>query len=172
MVKFTISIFLLIFLFFGCGPNPADNKKAENSEEITENTYHILVFKKESRLEIWQAGIQNKFLDSFKINSLPLLPIGQFDLTFHKEKPSLAINFPNEFYRNKAYKIDSAKNLTLTTDNLPKQFFTKIRHAEIAEMIIFPNDNRLKGELTPCFGCPHWMAEIFAFLNLKKKEYN
>lgn len=168
MIKFSISIFILIFLSVGCGPNPSDS----DSKEITENTYHVLVFKKESRLEIWQAGIQNKFLDSFKINNLPQLPIGQFELTFNKEKPSLAINFPNEFYRNKAFKIDSARNLTLTIENLPSQFFTKIQHAEIAEMIIFPNDNRLNGELTPCFGCPHWMSEIFAFLNLKKKEYH
>ena len=151
-----------------CGPTPSDHKKGGNAEFPF---YDILLFKEELRLEIWKAAEQNELLDSFQLNTLPLLPIGQFQLTFDKKVQSLAIIFPNEFYQRKAFKTGSFQNLTLERDILPERFFMKIENLKIAKILIFPNDNRLGGELTPCFSCPHWMAEVYAFLNLKKKEY-
>jgi len=153
-----------------CGID-VSNHEEEISEQDTIASYHLLIFKKEQIIEIWKADSENTFLNSYKIENIDQLPIGQFELKFDKKNKLLLINFPNEFYKSKDYKFDSQQDQTLGEGNLPEQFFQKIENASISEIIIFPNDNRLGGDLVPCFACPHWMAEIYAFLNLKKKEY-
>jgi hypothetical protein len=142
-----------------------------NTKAESDLVFHILLFKKEKKAELWAADTKNTFLDSFNLKQLPQLPIGQFDLTFDKKDKSLQIQFPNEFYKSKDNEKDQFENLVLGTDHLSKQFFKKIEKAQIDKIIIFPNDNRLGGELNPCFACPHWIAEVYAFLNQKKKEY-
>jgi hypothetical protein len=155
-------------LLFGCEANTSANDQRKSN---TKNNFHLLIFKKEQKLEIWKVGFENTFLESFKLKNLQQLPIGQFDLGFDKKNQKLLIHFPNDFYKAKAFKINSNHRLILDRNNLPKRFFKKYELAEASEIIIFPNDNRRGGDLIPCFACPHWMAEIYAFLNLKKKAY-
>ncbi len=167
MSKIPVCILLMVLLF-GCEANTsAEDQRKSN----TKNNFHLLIFKKEQKLEIWKVGFENTFLESFKLKNLQQLPIGQFDLSFDKKNQNLLIHFPNEFYKAKTFEIISTQPLTLGINNLPKQFFKKHELAEASDIIIFPNDNRGGGDLIPCFACPHWTAEIYVFLNLKKKAY-
>jgi len=162
LFKFSILIFSFVLLL-GCEPTPYNDKQSNSS------VYHLLIFQKELKLEIWRIDDKNTFLDSFNLKNLPQLPIGQFDLNFDEKNENIEINFPNEFYKTKSYDLNS--NLVLNKENVSEQFFKKIENAAISEIIIFPNDNRLTGDLIPCFACPHWMAEVYSFLNIIKKEY-
>ena len=170
MVKFSIYFTVLFFLFISCGSNQSDIKE-ESSIQNAKSTYHLLLFKKEQKLEVWKVNSKYTFLDSFNLKSLQELPIGQFDLSLNIKDKKLLINFPNEFYKTKTFNINSKQIPDIGIDNLPKLFFEKNKTAPISKIIIFPNDNRLGGALLPCFACPHWMAEIYSFLNLKKKDY-
>jgi hypothetical protein len=163
--------FLLIVLLIGCETNSSEGEQKDISSKITAHNFHLLIFKKELKLEVWEIGIENTFLDSFNLKKLQQLPIGQFNLSFDENKQKLLIDFPNEFYKDKGFGSNPNLRLILDKSHLPERFFNKNKVAEISKIIIFPNDNRLGGKLTPCFACPHWMAEIYAFLNLKKKEY-
>lgn len=160
-----------IFLFlWACAPNQADDK-FEKSPILKEASYHLLIFQKEQKAELWEVSEKNSLLDSFLFKKLPQLPIGEFDLNFDEKNQRLEIQFPNVFYKSKAYKNEAFQALSLGSDMLPATFFQRPEIAKISKTIIFPNDNRRDGELRPCFACPHWMAEIYAFLNLKKKDY-
>jgi len=166
------SIFIsLVVLLSACNTNRSDDEQKKDTAINADSIYHLLIFKKELKLEVWKAGAQNTFVDSYKIKKPSQLPIGQFDLNFDEKNKSLEIIFPNEFYKTKAYHLIPNQNLVLDKENISEQFFNKMENAQISEILIFPNDNRLKGDLTPCFACPHWMVEIYAFLNLKKTEY-
>jgi hypothetical protein len=170
VVKVTICISAL-FLFFCSCDNNSSNSEDELTSQIVETTHHILIFKKEQKLEVWKIGTKNTFVEAFQLKNLQQLPIGQFDLKFDKKDKKLLINFPSNFYKTKSYPIHSNQNFDLGIDNLSEQFFKKMQNIQLSQIIIFPNDNRTAGDLIPCFACPHWMAELYAFLNLKKKEY-
>ncbi len=170
MVKISACISTFFLFFCSCSSNTS-NSEEELTTQFVETTHHLLIFKKEQKLEIWNIGTKNTLVVDFQLKNLQQLPIGQFDLIFNKKEKTIQIDFPNKFYKNKSYSIYSKQDFTLGIDDLSEQFFKKMQNVQLSQILIFPNDNRTSGDLIPCFACPHWMAELYAFLNLKKKEY-
>ena len=166
MPKISFYFFLLAVLL-GCQNEASEKFPKEAFAGNLNSTYHLLVFKKEQNVELWELAEKNKFIDSFKIIDFVNLPLGKFAVVHNNQQ--LNINLKNEFYNSKNYFVEN--KLKLDTKNLGTSFFEKIKDLQISKIIIFPNDNRKGGTLIPCFACPHWMAEMYAFLNLKKEEY-
>ena len=170
MLKLSVSISLLILLT-ACGFDHSDEELDKDATTNQDSIYHLLIFKKEFKLEVWEAGIKNTFVESFQINNSSPIPIGQFDLNFDEENEIIEIIFPKDFYKKRPYQFNTGQTHVLTKEVIPKHFFKKMENAQFSAIIVFPNDNRLKGDLIPCFACPHWIAEIYSFLNIKKNEY-
>ncbi len=167
VTKDSILFSLWVLLWIGCETSPSANQSA-----ASDLTCHLLFFKKEQKIEVWKAGNKNNLLDSFQLKVPLQLPLGPFSLQFDEKANNLQIEYPNEFYRSKGIQFDERLIPILEKNNMPKQFFEQFENVRFTKIIIFPNDKRIDGDFSPCFACPHWMAEIYAFLNLKIKEYN
>ena len=165
MLKVHLYILIFLLAISGC------SQPAENSNLDTSALCHILVFRKEKKIELWKIDSINTFLDSFPLKNLPQLPLGEYVLDSDTKNGNLKLLFPNKFHESKRAYLSKFHELTLNPNDLSKPFAKRIENIRISKIIVFPNDNRLGGTLTPCFACPHWMAELYSFLNLKKKEY-
>lgn len=170
MLKFFIPV-LLIFLLSGCETTAPQEQNAVSLSNHEHRDLHLLIFKKEKKLEVWNTTHKQELLFAVKIQLSEFLPLGMFDLEIDAISKSARIDFPGEFYKNKNYDHNFKENIVLTLDDLPLAFFNQRDSTIFSKIIIFPNDNRTGGELEPCFACPHWMAEIYSFLELVKKKY-
>lgn len=168
-----LKIFTPAFLFFllsGCETNSPQEQAIAYPTQVHRDL-HLLIFKKEKKLEVWNIAPENELIFAEKIQLPDFLPIGMFDLEIDAISKSARIDFPGRFYKNKNYDHSFSENIILSLDALPPAFFNEKDSAIFSKIIIFPNDNRAGGELQPCFACPHWMAEIYSFLDIIKQKY-
>ncbi len=158
-------------------PEPNENADLSQFTDI-----QLLVFKNENRLEIW-ADSSSEHPTLLKICPITIpegFPSGVFDFEFHYN--SLAVNFPDEFYRKKL-KADrmSAKvflqkygceGLNLDIQDTDTEFIKRVLSNPLNQKVaIFPNDSRIDQSLEPCLRCPSWYQEVLANLELQLQHF-
>lgn len=101
-----------------------------------------LIFKQEQKMEIWTTENPKIVVERKKLDKEILsLPIGKF--------------------RPKDIDNQLIKKLNLSESDQLK----------IVKFLIFPNDSRISGTFTPCFACPHSVAETYATLEVLIRNF-
>ena len=131
-------------------PKP-NNSKSNNA---------ILIFKQEKQMEIWNNGKKEK---SLQIDIDQRYPIGIFEAQVIDK--GIRLNFPNEFYQGKNYRIEFEPKIGI--ENL----FLKETDISATPVYVFPNDARKGQPFVANFSSPHWMAGLYAKMNLYLLEY-
>lgn len=172
-----------LLLLASCG---VDNKEVNDSKVKTDSNYSnaltidLLIFKNEQVLEVWQnetGGIRKK-LSSFQLEKHKNWPYGVFDWTMEPET-GIQLIFPSPFYQQKI-EIESIShflnfyNRTIKTE-LSEANFNELlslhQGKRLGKLLIFPNKPDSDGHLRPKLNAPHWMAELYALLELELINY-
>lgn len=162
-------IFITTLLLSNCASDPTTSTPPLSNTTSSKNSNlppsAILIFKEEQQLEIWKNG---KLQQSTNINLDSKYPVGIFgaqpiDPEIDK---GFQIEFPNEFYNRKEYSLKFDRAI-LT----PKLDLKDIDFSNMA-IYVFPNDARKGQSFVANFSSPHWMAELYAKMNLYLLEYD
>jgi len=150
-----------------------DSKNAELS-----TTAYLLIFKAENTLELWATTTAdyNLQLESYPIAADANTPLGLFSLPQKFDEQGYTIPFPNDFYKQKQVNFLPRQPIFLTNlEDVPGftiqltepdwvSLASQLANFQQIHVLIFPNDARKSGNLTPCMHCPYWMAEIYSQL--------
>ncbi len=85
-------------------------------------------------------------------NEAPFKQIASFQPTFKPDSLSIG-QYDRQTFINAPF-----------LKNIPYKY-------QFEKLLIFPNDGRTTGFLTPCFACPHHKAAIYAQLELSMNDY-
>lgn len=183
-----ILIFLLPFTWV-CDAEQAKPEQAKPAAKVysppkpnpvypLSDTAYLLVFLEEDSMEIWAETTADvkQFLQAIPVLAEDDTPVGAFSLPQTFEPEGYVIEFPNEFYKSKNTWFIPQDDIYLTTQPIADGFAIQLtdtdwlslvarlaRFREI-QVLIFPNDARKNGNLTPCLQCPLWMAEVYSSL--------
>lgn len=185
MKHFKLNILIFIICISACQNDSSKNEwEGKISPEET-SLLHLLIFKKENKLELWGTGKDSKIfpIKTFTSVFAEETPIGIFLLKQNKS-PHLILDFPNDIYGaqigNEAFEdIHFLDKITGTTNRQSIVFnkkelneLKKLLHPKIkTQAFVFPNDMRTDGTFNACFGCPHQMAELYSSLELHLKQF-
>lgn len=165
-IPYLLLFLIPITLLFACQeevktPVVSPKPKAISPNEDS-SLFEILIFKAEQKTEIWQIKPDTLLISESTIHCKASLPVGSFNLK-QIQGSNLIIEFPNQYYNHKGIKKENRTN-------------TKIHYKDhqlwpdsssISRVIIFPNDLKTEVSFMPCFACPHWMSELYGFLEVK-----
>ncbi len=157
---------LLIALLFLCScandsTTPPYNPKPNSTLSIASHQKNaILIFKKEQLIEIWEDGKKTK---TSAINLDPRYPVGIFDA--QQTADGLLLSFPNKFYQEKNYQLKFQPNIVVKSPD-----FSGLKLKDYP-VYIFPNDARNGDTFVANFSSPHWMAALYAKMNLHLREF-
>lgn len=163
--------------------SPPEKIEAQLSENIS--LYHLLVFKKEQKIELWATDSESNIalVQSFSTINCKKTPTGIFHVTSF-ESLNLGLETPNEFYDQVIGK-EQFENIFILQKNSDKvnrqsiivenKTFNQINNylnpSIKTQVFVFPNDIRNGGYFEPCYGCPHRMAELYSSLELHLMQF-
>jgi len=180
-LKILAILVFISFLWLSCNESqekPLDVvKMPQNDSEL-----HLLLFKAERTLEIWNYEKKNGFkkLSNTSMSMADHYPIGVFDWQT-KEQNQIKVNFPNRFYHQKQNQAIDKSKWKLEMNNFHNQLSPKnqvfldsillLGYNDAGKLLVFPSDARNVGHFTPCINCPHWTPELFTTLEFYLKAY-
>ena len=185
MKHLKLTILISIICISACQTDNSSNEWQGKISPEKISLLHLLIFKKESKLELWATGKDSKIFPIRTFNSVfaEETPIGIFLLNQSK-LPQLILDFPNDIYGaqigNEAFEEILFLDKITGTTNRQSVVFNKKELNELKEIIhpkiktqtfVFPNDMRIDGTFNACFGCPHQMAELYSSLELHLKQF-
>ena len=179
---------LFICLFSSCEPDSTSLPGKSINQDDTAILY-FLIFKKEKKIELWKTNQESEhsMISSYSVIECGQTPLGIFN-TYYSFGEKIRIDYPNNYY---SQKVSSANNHEKTnifinseyTDKndqqsilVNKQTLASLQNALDTNVktraFVFPNDTRKGGEFEPCFGCPHYIGELYSSLELHLKKFS
>jgi len=186
----SISLLTLIasfLLFSSCEPDSSSLPSKTINQDDTAMLFFLL-FKKEKKIELWKANqeFEHSLIADYSIIECSQTPLGIFN-TYYSFGDKIRIDYPNNFYSQKASnpevqepKIFINSEFTGKNDHqsilVSKQTLALLQDALNTDIktraFVFPNDTRNGGEFEPCFGCPHYIGELYSSLELHLKKFS
>ena len=185
-----VLISILALLFQSCEPDITTLPPSKNINQDDTAMLFFLLFKKEKKIELWKT---NQNFEHILIANYPVLecgqtPIGIFNTFYNEgEGEKIHIDYPNSFYSKKAMNRTDVKDpkIFINSEFIGKNDYQSILVTKpILAMLkdalstnvktrsfVFPNDTRKGGEFEPCFGCPHYIGEMYSSLELHLKNF-
>jgi len=190
MKSFNYFLLMIVFAFlFSCQP---DSSKLPPSKNINQNDtamLYFLLFKKEKKIELWKSNqdFEHSLVNDYPVIECSQTPLGIFN-TKYEVGEKIRIDYPNNYYSQKAsFTEDKSKpNIFINSE-----FNGKNDHQSIlvnkktlamlqdaldtnvkTRAFVFPNDTRNGGDFEPCFGCPHYIGEIYSSLELHLQNFS
>ena len=175
MLVRALTILISISYLISCKPDTNNRNTSLNKPNITSGHHTFIVFEKEQKLEHWFECDAIVFQDSLSFDSARHLPPGIYTSLEKNNGLSLQVLHPQ--FKKKYSQIgieeirigsanDSLSNIVVSHEALQQ-----LKTGKRSTAIILPNDFRKSGQPDPCFACPHWMAEIYAQLELSLEPY-
>lgn len=186
--NFLISMLAVLFLFSACEPDSSTlPSKSINQDETA--ILSFLLFKKEKKLELWKTNQESEhsLIAEYTILECGQTPLGIFN-TYYTIGEKIQIDYPNNYYSQKASIANNHEkpnifiNSEFTGKNdqqsilVNKKTLASLQNALNTNVktraFVFPNDTRRGGEFEPCFGCPHYIGEMYSSLELHLKKFS
>ncbi len=187
--------FVTCLLLFACTQEQKTSAKVDaekpSADAISENpkpnpsnaTLTLLLFKAERKLEIWTSSPTPQRLADLKITQLQPFPVGQYLLQatsngnfslkqspLRQAQQKLLLN-PYPQYQDVVLGTKEATNIRLSAQSY-QQFTKQLPPSTECQVFVFPNDIRTEGEFLACYPCPHWMAEVYAQLEMELRAFS
>ncbi|MFT4664600.1 MAG: hypothetical protein ACI8YQ_000834 [Polaribacter sp.] len=170
LIRFSLLI-ILVCTLFQCGPEQQPTI-ASKKMNLKGESLHLLLFRKEMKLELWLANDSVKQrLSTLPLQSPLLYPLGVYDLHFSDGKW-----LPN-FDRNKAQRKQTLLNdvpfpkkqtdlLSLLAAEDADLLDQQLKLAQNAQVLIFPNDSRSGKPFEGSRNGEPWLPELYSSLEL------
>ena len=179
---------LVVFCFISCESDSSTLPSKTINQDDTAILYFLL-FKKEKKIELWKTNQESEhsIIASYPIIECSQTPLGIFN-TYYSYGEKIRIDYPNNFYSQKA---SGANNHERSNIFINSDFTGKNDHQSIlvnkktlaslqdaldtnvkTRAFVFPNDTRNGGEFEPCFGCPHYIGELYSSLELHLQKFS
>lgn len=184
-----VLISILSLLLSSCETDSSKLPPSKNIDQDETAMLYFLLFKKEKKIELWKT---NQDFEHILIADYPVLecsqtPIGIFN-TNYEVGDKIQIDYPNSFYSKKVSDTSNQKKQPIFINS---EFTGKNDHQSIlvtkptlamlqdaldtnvkTRSFVFPNDTREGGQFEPCFGCPHYIGEMYSSLELHLKNFS
>jgi len=174
-------------LFSSCEPDSSSLPSKSIDQDETAILY-FLIFKKEKKIELWKTNQESEhsLITSYPIIECSQTPLGIFNTSYSMGE-KIQIEYPNNYYSQKASNSKQGNpnifiNSEFTDKNdqqsilVNKQTLALLQDALATNVktraFVFPNDTRNGGEFEPCFGCPHYIGELYSSLELHLKRFS
>lgn len=183
-----MSLITILFLFSSCEPDSSTLPPSKSINQDDTAMLFFLLFKKEKKIELWKANqeFEHSLVASYPIIECGQTPLGIFN-TYYSFGEKIRIDYPNNYYSQKASNATTQESnifinseFTGKNDNqsilVNKQTLALLQDALNTDVktraFVFPNDTRTGGEFEPCFGCPHYIGELYSSLELHLKKFS